>query len=200
MAKLYFNYSTMNAGKSTLLLQASYNYQERGMRTVQLIAAFDERAGRGVIGSRIGLEASAIPFEPHEDLFKLIGGLCRDGAPISCVFVDEAHFMTAVHVWQLARVVDRLGIPVMVYGLRTDFQGKLFPASQELLAIADEMREVRTICHCGRKATMVVRLDAHGKVLHEGAQIDVGGNEKYVSLCRRHWDDEMNGAWIAEPV
>lgn len=126
MAKLYFNYSTMNAGKSTMLLQASYNYQERGMRTVQLIAAFDERAGRGVIGSRIGLEASAIPFEPDEDLFRLIMTLGSEGAPISCVFVDEAHFMTPLHVWQLARVVDRLGVPVMVYGLRTDFQGKLF--------------------------------------------------------------------------
>lgn len=151
MAKLYFNYSTMNAGKSTLLLQASYNYQERGMRTVQLIAAFDERAGRGVIGSRIGLEASAIPFEPHEDLYKLIAGLCGDGAPISCVFVDEAHFMTAAHVWQLARVVDRLCIPVMVYGLRTDFQGKLFPASQELLAIATRCAK------CAQSAIAAVR-------------------------------------------
>jgi thymidine kinase len=200
MAKLYFNYSTMNAGKSTMLLQASYNYQERGMRTVQLIAAFDERSGKGTIGSRIGLEASAIAFEPETDLLALISTLSGEGAPIACIFVDEAHFMTRQHVWQLARVVDRLGIPVMVYGLRTDFQGKLFPASQELLAIADEMREVRTICHCGRKATMVVRLDAEGKVLREGAQIDVGGNEKYVSLCRRHWDDAMNGEWIAQAV
>ncbi|MBB3655133.1 thymidine kinase [Rhizobium sp. BK650] len=200
MAKLYFNYSTMNAGKSTMLLQASYNYQERGMRTVLLIAAFDDRVGRGVIGSRIGLEAEAIPFENDSDLYALVQKLSGEGQPISCVFLDEAHFMTREHVWQLARVVDRLGIPVMVYGLRTDFQGKLFPASQELLAIADEMREVRTICHCGRKATMVVRLDADGKVLHEGAQIDVGGNEKYVSLCRRHWDDAMNGEWIADPV
>jgi len=123
----------------------------------------------------------------------LIGELGKEGEPIACVFVDEAHFMTREQVWQLARVVDRMNIPVMVYGLRTDFQGRLFPASQELLAIADEMREVRTICHCGRKATMVVRLDANGKVLREGAQIDVGGNEKYVSLCRRHWDDAVNG-------
>jgi thymidine kinase len=170
------------------------------MRTVQLIAAFDERSGKGTIGSRIGLEASAIAFEPETDLLALISTLSGEGAPIACIFVDEAHFMTRQHVWQLARVVDRLGIPVMVYGLRTDFQGKLFPASQELLAIADEMREVRTICHCGRKATMVVRLDAEGKVLREGAQIDVGGNEKYVSLCRRHWDDAMNGEWIAQAV
>ncbi|MEX2740966.1 thymidine kinase [Rhizobium mongolense] len=200
MAKLYFNYSTMNAGKSTMLLQASYNYQERGMRTVLLIAAFDERTGKGVIGSRIGLEASAIAFEGHTDLFGLIKELSGEGGPIACIFVDEANFMTREHVWQLARVVDRLNIPVMVYGLRTDFQGKLFPASEELLAIADEMREVRTICYCGRKATMVVRLGANGEVAREGAQIEVGGNEKYVSLCRRHWDDAMNGEWRAEVV
>jgi thymidine kinase len=200
MAKLYFNYSTMNAGKSTMLLQAAYNYEERGMRAVLLIAAFDERAGKGVIGSRIGLQANAIAFEQDADLLALITELSGSGEPVACVFVDEAHFMTRDHIWQLARVVDRLNIPVMVYGLRTDFQGKLFPASDELMAIADEMREVRTICHCGRKATMVVRLDASGKVAREGAQIEVGGNEKYVSLCRRHWDDEMNGPWTAEAV
>lgn len=199
MAKLYFNYSTMNAGKSTMLLQAAYNYEERGMRVVLLIAAFDERAGKGVIGSRIGLQANAVAFEPEADLFALIGDLSGD-EPIACVFVDEAHFMTREHIWQLARIVDRKNIPVMVYGLRTDFQGKLFPASQELMAISDEMREVRTICHCGRKATMVVRLDGNGKVAREGAQIEVGGNEKYVSLCRRHWDDAMNGEWVAEAV
>jgi thymidine kinase len=191
MAKLYFHYSTMNAGKSTMLLQASYNYQERGMRTVILIAAFDERAGRGRVSSRIGLESEAIPFEGKDDLFELIERLHAE-APLSCVFVDEAHFMTSEHVWQLAHVVDRLDLPVMVYGLRTDFRGKLFPASQELLAIADELREVRTICHCGRKATMVVRLDSEGHVLHHGAQIEVGGNEKYVSLCRRHWEEAMS--------
>jgi thymidine kinase len=190
MAKLYFHYSTMNAGKSTMLLQASYNYQERGMRTVILIAAFDERAGRGRISSRIGLESDAVPFEPTDNLFTLIERLHAE-SPLACVFVDEAHFMSTDHVWQLAHVVDRLGLPVMVYGLRTDFRGKLFPASQELLAIADELREVRTICHCGRKATMVVRLDHEGNVLHQGAQIEVGGNEKYVSLCRRHWEEAM---------
>lgn len=192
MAKLYFNYSTMNAGKTTLLLQASYNYQERGMHTVALIAAFDDRAGRGRISSRIGLSAEATPFEGTDDLFAIVEDLNKE-QPIACVFVDEAHFMTREHVWQLAHVVDRLGIPVMAYGLRTDFQGKLFPASQELLAIADELREVRTICHCGRKATMVVRLDSSGAVAHEGAQFEIGGNEKYVSLCRRHWEETMNG-------
>lgn len=167
------------------------------MRTAIFIAALDDRAGKGRVASRIGLSSDAIPFGSSDDLYSTIEAMHRE-EPIACVFVDEAHFMTPEHVWQLARVVDRLSIPVMVYGLRTDFLGKLFPASQELLAIADEMREVRTICHCGRKATMVVRLGADGKVLHEGAQIEVGGNEKYVSLCRRHWEDAMNGEWIAE--
>jgi thymidine kinase len=199
MAKLYFHYATMNAGKSTMLLQASYNYRERGMRTVIFIAALDERAGKGKVASRIGLSSEAIPFGQNDDLFTAIADM-HTQEPIACVFVDEAQFLSAEQVWQLARVSDRVGIPVMAYGLRTDFQGKLFPGSYELLAIADELREVRTICHCGRKATMVVRLDTEGKVLHEGAQIEVGGNEKYVSLCRRHWDDAMNGEWIAEAL
>ena len=192
MSKLYFSYATMNAGKSTLLLQAAYNYQERGMRVVMLIAAFDDRAGQGRIASRIGLESEAIPFRSEDDLHALIERLNGDGSgEITCVFVDEAQFLGEDQVWQLARVADRLGIPVMAYGLRTDFQGKLFPGSMALLAIADELREVRTICHCGRKATMVVRLDGCGKVMREGAQVDVGGNEKYVSYCRRHWEDRM---------
>lgn len=190
MAKLYFSYSTMNAGKSTMLLQASYNYQERGMRTVILIAALDDRAGSGRVSSRIGLSADAIPFQAEDDLKDLVEGLLADG-PIACIFIDEAQFLTPEQVWQLARVVDRLNIPVMAYGLRTDFRGKLFPGSQELLAIADELREVRTICHCGHKATMVVRLDEKGRVVKDGAQIEVGGNEKYVSFCRLHWDDKM---------
>ncbi|MEI3851617.1 MULTISPECIES: thymidine kinase [Ensifer] len=192
MAKLYFSYATMNAGKSTMLLQASYNYQERGMRVVMLIAAHDDRAGVGRISSRIGLASDAIPFHGDDDIYTLIETLHSDGAgEIACVFVDEAQFLNEAQVWQLARVADRIGIPVMAYGLRTDFQGKLFPGSMALLAIADELREVRTICHCGRKATMVVRLDGTGKVVREGAQVDVGGNEKYVSYCRRHWDDLM---------
>lgn len=190
MAKLYFSYAAMNAGKSTLLLQASYNYQEKGMRTAVLIASLDHRAGQGRISSRIGLEADAYPFEPSEDLFALIQSMTAEG-PLACVFVDEAQFLTEKQVWQLARVADRLGIPVMTYGLRTDFQGKLFPGSRELLAIADELREVRTICHCGRKAGMVARLDSEGQVVRQGAQIEVGGNEKYVSYCRRHWSEIM---------
>lgn len=191
MAKLYFSYAAMNAGKSTLLLQASYNYQERGMRTVILIAAFDDRAGRGRISSRIGLESDAIAFESSDDLFALIKELHSSG-DLACVFVDEAQFLSREQVWQLARIADDLHLPVMAYGLRTDFQGKLFPGSMELLAIADELREVRTICHCGRKATMVARLDADGNFIREGAQVDVGGNEKYVSFCRRHWVEKMH--------
>lgn len=193
MAKLYFSYATMNAGKSTLLLQASYNYQERGMRTAILIASFDDRAGPGRISSRIGLTSDAIAFDHSDDLYRHIERLNGDGeGEIACVFVDEAQFLSEEQVWQLARVADRLRIPVMAYGLRTDFQGKLFPGSQALLALADELREVRTICHCGRKATMVVRLGADGKVVKEGAQVEIGGNDKYVSYCRRHWDDTMN--------
>ncbi|MCJ9752644.1 thymidine kinase [Neorhizobium sp. BETTINA12A] len=191
MAKLYFHYATMNAGKSTMLLQASYNYRERGMRTTIFTALLDDRAGRGRVASRIGLSSDAIPFGPSDDLFMGIEAMHRE-EPIACVFVDEAQFLSPEQVWQLARISDRVGIPVMTYGLRTDFQGKLFPGSLELLAIADELREVRTICHCGRKATMVVRLDEDGKLVREGAQVDVGGSEKYVSLCRRHWEDQMH--------
>jgi thymidine kinase len=190
MAKLYFHYATMNAGKSTLLLQASYNYQERGMRTVIFTAALDNRAGVGRVSSRIGLASDAIPFGGDDDLLEAIN-VMHSEEPIACVFVDEAQFLSAEQVWQLARVSDRLSIPVMAYGLRTDFQGKLFPGSLELLAIADELREVRTICFCGRKATMVVRLDEEGRPVREGAQVEVGGNEKYVSLCRRHWEAQM---------
>lgn len=191
MAKLYFSYSTMNAGKSTLLLQASYNYRERGMRTVLFIAALDDRGSVGRIASRIGLDCEAIPFRPEDDLFETLRALKSEGE-IACAFVDEAQFLTEAQVWQLARVADRLSVPVMTYGLRTDFRGQLFPGSQTLLAIADELREVRTICHCGRKATMVVRMDDNGQVIREGAQVEVGGNERYVSYCRRHWDDVVN--------
>ena len=192
MAKLYFHYSTMNAGKSTALLQASYNYRERGMTTMLFIAALDDRAGRGRIGSRIGLSAEADIFGPKDDLFAQIADRQASG-PVHCVFVDEAQFLSEVQVWQLARVADRLKVPAMCYGLRTDFQGKLFPGSNTLLAVADELREIRTICRCGRRATMVVRLGPDGKVLRQGAQIDIG-DDKYVSLCRRHWDEEM-GNW-----
>jgi thymidine kinase len=186
MAKLYFHYSTMNAGKSTLLLQASYNYVERGMQSYLLTANFDDRAGTGRIGSRIGIGADADTFASQTDLFSKIQERLNAG-PCACVLIDEAQFLSADQVWQLARAVDDLKVPVMCYGLRVDFQGKLFPGSAALLALADEMREIRTICHCGKKATMVVRQDEHGNVLKDGAQVQVGGNETYVSLCRVHW-------------
>ena len=188
MAKLYFHYSTMNAGKSTLLLQASYNYRERGMETLLLTAALDDRAGIGQIASRIGIADQAQIFGPQTDLFSLIGEFRSHAA---CIFIDEAQFLTREQVWQLARVADDLNIPVMCYGLRVDFQGELFPGSAALLALADDMREVRTICHCGRKATMVIRQGADGQAITEGAQVQVGGNETYVSLCRRHWREAV---------
>ena len=190
MAKLYFSYAAMNAGKSTILLQASHNYRERGMNTMLLTARLDDRVGEGRIGSRIGLEASAFVFDGETDMTGLIETE-HAGTSLACVMVDEAQFLTDTQVWQLADVADRMGIPVMCYGLRTDFQGNLFPGSARLLAIADVLREIRTICHCGRKATMVVRQDGDGNVLREGAQIEIGGNERYVSLCRRHWNDAM---------
>ena len=190
MAKLYFHYSTMNAGKSTLLLQASHNYRERGMDTFLITARLDNRAGEGRIESRIGIGADAATFGPETDMFAMIRARLAQG-PVACVFIDEAQFLSREQVWQLARAVDDLGVPVMCYGLRVDFRGELFPGSAALLALADEMREARTICHCGKKATMVVRLGPDGKVLKEGAQVQIGGNETYVSLCRRHWREEM---------
>jgi len=186
MAKLHFHYSTMNAGKSTLLLQASYNYIERGMQTYLMTANFDDRAGTGRIGSRIGIEAEADTYSTTCDLFDKIAARLAAG-PCACVLIDEAQWLTRAQVWQLARAVDDLDVPVMCYGLRVDFRGELFPGSAALLALADEMREVRTICHCGRKATMVIRVDDSGKALTEGAQIEVGGNDRYISLCRRHF-------------
>ncbi|MEM1077744.1 MAG: thymidine kinase [Pseudomonadota bacterium] len=190
MAKLYFHYSTMNAGKSTALLQASHNYIERGMQTHLMTARLDHRAGEGQIGSRIGLCAPADTFAPSTNLFDALT-LRLKGGPCACVFVDEAQFLTEDQVWQLARAVDDLGVPVMCYGLRVDFRGQLFPGSATLLALADEMREVRTICHCGRKATMVIRQGPDGTPLREGEQVQIGGNETYVSLCRRHWREAM---------
>ena len=190
MAKLYFNYSTMNAGKSTVLLQAAHNYAERGMATYLLTAQFDNRAGEGRIASRIGIGETADTFAVNDDLFRKIEARLETG-PCACVFIDEAQFLSSDQVWQLARAVDDLRVPVMAYGLRVDFMGELFPGSATLLALADEMREVRTICHCGKKATMVVRQDAEGRTLTGGNQVQIGGNETYVSLCRRHWRAAM---------
>ncbi|MCC5975625.1 MAG: thymidine kinase [Rubellimicrobium sp.] len=186
MAKLYFHFSTMNAGKSTVLLQASHNYLERGMQTFLLTAKLDDRAGGGRIESRIGIGEEAEAFATGDDLFDRLQRRLAEG-PCACVFVDEAQFLEPAQVWQLARAVDDLSIPVMCYGLRVDFRGQLFPGSATLLALADEMREVRTICHCGKKATMVIRKGPDGQVLTDGAQVEIGGNERYISLCRRHW-------------
>ncbi len=186
MAKLYFHYSTMNAGKSTVLLQAAYNYSERGMEPYLLTAKLDNRAGEGWIKSRIGIGKKSESFSKNENLFDKLK-IQLENKNIDCVFVDEAQFLTKLQVWQLARVVDDLQLPVMCFGLRVDFRGELFPGSATLLALSDEMREVRTICHCGKKATMVVRQDSNGQAIKSGEQIQIGGNETYVSLCRRHW-------------
>ncbi len=190
MAKLYFHFSTMNAGKSTTLLQAAHNYREQGMVPYLLTANVDDRAGQGRIASRIGIGQEADTFDPDTDMFALIEARQAQG-PVACVFVDEAQFLTEHQVWQLARAVDDRHVPVMCYGLRVDFQGKLFPGSATLLALADEMREVRTICHCGKKATMVIRQDETGRPVRDGAQVQIGGNDTYVSLCRRHWRAAM---------
>jgi thymidine kinase len=193
MAKLYFHYSTMNAGKSTVLLQASHNYRENHMETYLLTARLDDRAGTGRIASRIGIGQDAETFAEGDDLFQRIKQRLDQG-PVAAVFVDEAQFLSPDQVWQLACVVDDLRVPVLAYGLRVDFQGKLFPGSATLLALADEMREVRTICHCGKKATMVVRQDDQGRVVTDGNQVQIGGNETYVSLCRRHWREAVGQA------
>ena len=192
MAKLYFHYSTMNAGKSTALLQASHNYREGGMDTYLITAQFDNRAGMGRIASRIGIGEGADTFGPDEDLFEKLKARFATG-PVACVFIDEAQFLSKEQVWQLARAVDDLGVPVMAYGLRVDFQGNLFPGSAALLAWADEMREVRTICHCGKKATMVVRKGPDGVPLKDGNQVVIGGNETYQSMCRKHWRAAVGG-------
>jgi thymidine kinase len=190
MAKLYFHYATMNAGKSTMLLQASFNYRERGMHTLLFVAGhYRKESDLGYISSRVGLEMDAEMFRDGDDLYERIREH-HESKTTHCVFVDEAQFLEEDQVWQLARVADRLGIPVMCYGLRTDFQGNLFSGSQALLALADELREVRTICRCGRKATMVVRIGADGKVARAGDQVAIG-KDAYVSLCRRHWEEEM---------
>lgn len=189
MAKLYFYYSTMNAGKSTALLQASHNYGERGMRTLVYTARLDDRAG-GRVASRIGISAEARHFAPGQDLFDEIRGELVSG-PLACVLVDEAQFLSVAHVQQLARVVDELGVPVLCYGLRTDFLGRLFEGSAQLLAWADNLVELKTVCHCGRKATMVVRVRPDGLVERSGAQVEIGGNDRYVPLCRRHFVESL---------
>jgi thymidine kinase len=186
MAKLYFYYSAMNAGKSTVLLQSSYNYRERGMRTLLFAPSIDDRAGIGRIESRIGLHADATALGNTDDLLALTRAE-HTAAPLACVLVDEAQFLTPDQVWQAADICDTLGIPVLCYGLRTDFQGKLFPGSAALLALADDLTELKTICHCGRKATMNLRVDPAGHAVRDGAQVEIGGNDRYVAMCRRHF-------------
>lgn len=187
MAKLYFYYSAMNAGKSTVLLQSSHNYRERGMSTVLFTPAIDTRYQEGMIHSRIGLSQSAIAFHPEHDLLEKVKQLLSEGIQYACVLVDEAQFLTRDQVYQLTCIADELGIPVLAYGLRTDFRGELFSGSQFLLAWADELIELKTICHCGRKATMNLRVDSEGRALREGEQVFIGGNEAYISTCRLHF-------------
>ena len=184
MAKLYFYYSAMNAGKTTTLLQSAWNYRERGMRTLILTPALDNRYGEGVVASRIGLKADAQRFGPEQNLFALTEADIATHGALHCVFVDEAQFLTKAQVWQISDVVDRLNIPVLAYGLRTDFRGELFEGSRYLLAWADNLEEIKTICHSGRKATMVVRVDEHGRAVTDGPQVEIGGNERYVSVSR----------------
>ena len=190
MAKLYFYYAAMNAGKSTTLLQADFNYRERGMQTMLWTADLDDRAGAGTIGSRIGLEAGANRYSDDTNLFDaVVRELIK--RKLDCILVDEAQFLTRDHVLQLCRITDDLKIPVLCYGLRTDFQANLFPGSAALLALADTLIELKAVCECGRKATMNLRVDADGFAVKEGAQIEVGGNERYVALCRRHYAEQM---------
>lgn len=187
MAKLYFNYSAMNAGKTTILLQSSYNYHERGMRTLLIKPAIDTRdTAQPEIVSRIGLSAQADIIGPKDNLETHIR-TAHEQEPLDCVLVDEAQFLTEDQVWQLSTVADNMRLPVMCYGLRTDFQGKLFPGSAALLAIADSIKEIKTLCWCGRKAIMTTRVSRAGKAVMRGAQVEIGGNDRYVSLCRKHW-------------
>jgi len=192
MAKLYFYYSSMNAGKSATLLQSDFNYRERGMETMLWTAAIDDRFGEGRVTSRIGLSARAHVFDAGVDMARAVA-LVHGETPLSCVLVDEAQFLSPAQVWQLASVADDLGIPVLCYGLRTDFKGALFEGSAVLLGIADVLSEIKTVCDCGRKATMNLRVDARGAAVREGEQTQIGGNGHYVALCRRHFRAALNG-------
>lgn len=192
MAKLYFYYSSMNAGKSTSLLQSSYNYKERGMNTLVLAPQLDNRFGVGKVTSRIGIETNATSFTTETNLFDLIEAVSQD-EPLHCVLIDEAQFLTRDQVFALTEVTDKLSIPVLAYGLRTDFQGEPFDGSKYLLAWADTLKELKAICHCGTKATMVLRLDGEGNAVTEGSQVEIGGNDRYISMCRKHFKEEFFG-------
>lgn len=193
MAKLYFYYASMNAGKSTTLLQADFNYRERGMETMLWTAALDDRYDLGAITSRIGLKADAHLFDPATDLFaSVVAEHAR--RPLACVLVDEAQFLSHEQVRQLARLADEENIPVVAYGLRTDFQAELFPGSAALLGIADALVELKGVCECGRKATMNMRVDAQGRTVKAGAQTEIGGNDRYIALCRKHFMERLSHA------
>ena len=192
MAKLYFNYSSMNAGKSTMLLQANHNYIERGMKPRIYTSDLDNRFGEGEIVSRIGLKAKSNIFTSKTDIYKDVLNF-HNNSIVDCVLIDEAQFLTQNQVIQLGKIVDELDIPVLAFGIRTDFQGNLFEGSKYLLAWADNLKEIKTVCHCGRKATMVLRLNAKGEVVSDGTQIEIGGEEKYVSVCRKHFIEKNIG-------
>ena len=192
MAKLYFYYSSMNAGKSTNLLQSSYNYKERGMRTLVLAPSFDDRFGAGKVTSRIGIETEATTFNNETNLLDLVSATHAEER-LHCVLIDEAQFLTRDQVFQLSELTDKLNIPVLAYGLRTDFQGEPFEGSKYLLAWSDNLKELKAICHCGRKATMVLRTDADGNPVTEGSQVEIGGNDRYVSMCRKHFKEQFFG-------
>ncbi len=192
MAKLYFNYSSMNAGKSTMLLQANHNYQERGMSTIIYTSSVDDRYGKKEIVSRIGLKAESNIFSSNTNIYEEVISFNKDKR-VDCVLIDEAQFLSKDQVAQLGQIVDDLDIPVLTFGIRTDFKGNLFEGSEYLLAWADNLKEIKTVCHCGRKATMVLRLDENGNVLETGDQIEIGGNEKYVSICRKHFYEKNIG-------
>lgn len=190
MAKLYFYYSAMNAGKSTTLLQSSYNYQERGMNTLVYTAAIDDRYGVGKVASRIGISQEALLFNGQTDLFADISQhLTKE--KLHCILIDESQFLTKQQVYQLTEVVDKLKIPVLCYGLRTDFQAELFEGSRYLLAWADQLEELKTICYCGRKAGFVIRMNEKGEAVKDGDQIQIGGNDSYLSVCRLHYKEKL---------
>ena len=189
MAKLYFNYSSMNAGKSTALLQADHNYRERGMTTILFTSSKDERYGKNEIVSRIGIKAPATYFFENTNIFEEVLQESKKNHT-NCVLIDEAQFLSKDQVFQLGRIVDELNIPVLTFGIRTDFKGELFEGSQYLLAWSDNIKEIKTVCHCGGKATMVVRINSNGAIVSEGSQIEVGGNESYIPLCRKHFNSK----------
>lgn len=200
MAKLYFYHSAMNAGKTTTLLQSAYNYRERGMRATILTPRLDHRGGSGTVASRIGLQSDGIAFDRDADVLAVVRADIAAHGPLHCVLVDEAQFLSKAQVWQLSEVVDALRIPVLCYGLRTDFRGELFEGSQYLLAWADEITEIKTICHSGKKATMTVRVDEQGRAVQDGPQVEIGGNERYVSVSRAEFKKVMRGEGLIEPL